>query len=344
MPSITISAPSVVATEEDLLLELFVDSAAWVGFFDSLEVWRSRTTAQGPFDPLMGDGWQVAALPRGAPPPPAVPLTGPLVTIVGTELELLVNEETALTVTFTGTDPLTYAQVVAQIISQGESLINAYVAVAQSSLIVLTTVQAGALASLRVTGGDAAAILGFSTTDPSNIAFGFDARIALKPGVAAYQYVDHSGSPDFFYKTRFFNSVSRTTSAFSPAFSGATVSSLQPANLVRGTVDLVDAGGVALTNRAVLLYPKFSGARVEGKTLVDGGAEVLTDVNGHAEFVLVRGQPFTVAIAGTDIARDFTTPTDPTVDTFDMLDPAISANDVFNVQEPNLDYATRRSL
>jgi hypothetical protein len=255
---------------------------------------------------------------------------------------VLVGEQTTINIIFTGVDPQTYADVAAFINLEGLQLISAYVTA--TGKLAIRTVQVGTIASVRITGNDAAAILGFSTEEPDNIAFGIDARIPLRSGVTNYAFTDHNGDESYFYKTRFYNQVTRTTSAFSNPFSGVSAGMLDQSSLVRATVDLVDSSGVSTKNRAVLLQPKFTGVRVNGKTLVDNEVSVLTDLNGHAEFQLVRGQPFTVAIAGTDIVRDFTTPTDPTVMTFDMLDPAISSNDVFSVQQPNLDYATRRSL
>lgn len=341
MPSISIRMPGSLATVEDLQLELSVDGAQWQGLFDSLEVWRSRGSAQGPYEALTGTGWQPAVLPAGAPPPPTPSQTGPSVTIVGTTLSLLVNEQTPISVTFTGSNPLTFAQVATQINAGGSQLINAYVV---GSLLAIQTVQAGSIAILRVTGGDAAAILGFSTCEPASLAFGLDARIPLVLGQTNYSYTDHNGSTRYFYKTRFYNSLTQTTGDFSLPFAGSLVSNLPSSDLITATIDLVDSHGAALKNRAILLMPKFSGAQVDGRTLIDNELRVLTDVNGHVEFQLVRGQPFTVAIAGTDIVRDFTTPTDPTITTFAMLDPTISSNDVFAVQVPDLDYATRRSL
>jgi hypothetical protein len=333
--------PSTIATREDLQLGLFVDGAAWVNLFDSIEIWRSRETAQGPYVPLTGNGWEPATLPKGAPPAPSSPATGPLVTLVGLQLLLLVNEETAITITFTGSNPLTYAQVASQIIAQGLQLVTAYVV---SNLLVIQTIQPGAIAILRVTGGDAAGVLGFSTIEPASVAFGLDARIPLQAGVTGYTFTDHNGSPHYFYKTRYYNQLTQTVSDFSIPFSGALVSSLASSDLVRATIDLVDSSGVALPNRAILLHPNFRGARVEGYTMVDNEVRALTDSNGHVEFQLVRGQSFTVAISGTDIVRDFITPTDPTIITFDMLDPCLSKNDAFNVAVPNLDYAVRRHL
>jgi len=341
MPSITISPAETVATEQDLQLDIFVEGHAWEGQFDSLEIWRSRIGPNGPFESLTGDGWRPARLPLVEGDAPTVPQTGPSVTLSGKSLALRVNEELDLNVVFSGSDPLTYGAAATQITAQGRRLVRSFVI---GSSLIVETAQPGSASILRVIGGDGAPLLGLPTLEPASVAFGKDARIPLTMGTTRYLFTDHNGSPEFFYKTRFYNALLRTTSTFSLPFSGKSVSTLATENLVRATVDLVDNHGVALANRAVLLAPKFRGTQVAGKTLVDGKSETLTDECGHAEFMLVRGQAFTVAIAGTDLVRDITAPTNAAVLSFDMLDPAYGSNDLFNVQKPEIDFAVRRTL
>lgn len=332
---------TTLATMEDLQLSLFVEGPQWEGLFDSLEVFRSRVSAAGPYEPLTGPKWMGARIPANAPDAPRAPATGPSVTIVGTTLSLRVDESTDLSIVFTGVDPLTYAQCAAQITAQGVQLVTSYVV---GNLLVLETTQPGNGAILRVVGGDAAAILGLATVEPGSVAFGLDARIPLAHEQQIYPFVDHNGDPSFFYKTRFFSSSLNTFSPFSPPFTVTAVAGLDESSTIRATIDLVDSKGVALANRSILLHPKNRGTRIEGKVVIDSDTEVQTDESGHAEFMLVRGQSFTVAIAGTDIVRDFTAPIDPTLNTFDMLDPSISSDDNFTVQHPSIDYAVRRSL
>jgi hypothetical protein len=341
MTIITVTPPTTVATEEDLQLDLYVDGPQWEGIFDSLEVWRSRTGAQGPYEALTGPTWMTPRLPAGAPDAPALAQTGPSLNISGSTLSLLVDEETSISVTFTGTNPLTMAQCATQIIAQGLRMVRAYVI---NNLLVIESAQPGNIATLRVVGGNAAPMLGLPTTEPASVAFGKDARIPLVHGVDRYHFTDYNGDPDYFYKTRFFNGLTNTYSDFSLPFSGKYISALSPTSIIRGTIDLVDSKGIALCNRAILLSPKSQGSLVEGRVMVDSDTQEYTDANGHLEFTLIRGQNYTVAIAGTDIVRDFTAPTDTSIDTFNMLDPALSSNDVFTVQQPNIDYMVRRSL
>jgi hypothetical protein len=114
--------------------------------------------------------------------------------------------------------------------------------------------------------------------------------------------------------------------------------------LVRATLDLVDSRGIAIANQSVLLFNRFAGTQIGGKTMIGGANNGLTDKNGHFEMLLVRGTAVTVAIAGTNLARDVQVPTDPTVSSFDLLDPAYGSDDLFSVQVPDLQYAVRRSI
>lgn len=332
--------PTSIATGQALQLDIFVDSSSWESQFDSLEVWRSRLSDGGPYTALTGDGWAPASLPTPASAP-SPPQTGPSAYIAGKTLFLLVGEKTQLAITFAGPDPTTFASAATQIAAQSNGLLTAFVL---SGGLYVQTKQPGAGASLRVVGGDPAPLLGLQTHEPGSLAFGVDARIPLVHDVANYVYTDLNGSRDYFYKTRFFNTLSRTTSDFSIPFRGRFLAGVGLANLVRATVDVVDARGLAIAGVPVLLFNRFAGTQIAGKTMIGGANNGLTDDNGHFEILLVRGTQITVAIGGTNIARDLTAPIDPDVQTFDLLDPTYGSNDVFNVQVPDLRYAVRRSL
>jgi hypothetical protein len=332
--------PLSIATGQVLQLDIFVDSTSWEGQFDSLEVWRSRLSDGGPYVALTGDGWAPASLPSlAAAPSPAQ--TGPSAYLVGKTLSLLVGEKTPITITFTGSDPTTFASAATQIAAQSGGLLSSFVL---SGVLYVQTKQPGAGSSLRVVGGDTAPLLGLQTQEPGSLAFGVDARVPLVYGVSSYVYTDLNGSRDYFYKTRFFNTLSRTTSDFSIPYRGRSPAGVDLSNLIRATINVVDARGIAVAGTPVLLFDRFAGTQVSGKTVIGGNISGLTDDNGHFETPLLRGTQVTVAVGGTNIARDVSVPTDPAIQTFDLLDPAYGKDDVFNVQVPNLRYAVRRSL
>jgi len=330
-----------IVTEQELQLNLVVVEAAWTALFDRLEIWRSRDGISGPYENLTDTAATVARLPNGAADAPVVPVTGPSVVLSGKELLLRVNEDTDLVVTFTGVDPLTFADAATQIAAQSTGLLTAYVV---GSVLVIETVLTGGNAVIRVQGGDGAALLGLLATEPDSLAFGREPRIPLVLGTVTYSFTDHNGTPEYYYRTRYYSSVSTNNGAFSDPFTGTSLAGLDTTYTVLATVDLVDSRGIVLANTPVLLHPKNKGARINGKSVMGGDFEVLTDEDGHASFVLVRGQQYTVAIGGTDVVRDFTAPTDSAVETFDMLDSTYSADDAFTVQQPDLRFAVRRSL
>lgn len=330
-----------IATKQALQFDIAVESVDWENRFDSMEIWRSRASVGGPYDVLTGDTWASARLPMGADNPPSPPQTGPSLPLTTKKLNLLIDELKKVTVTFTGPDPVSLASAATQIQSQSVGLVTAYVL---GSQLVIQTTTPGTGAVLRVVGGDAAPLFGFATTEPGNLSFGLDARVQLVHGVSKYIFTDQNGSVSFFYKTRFFNSATHESSEYSLPFQGSGILTIDPSNVIRGTVDLVDIAGVSIANQPVLLYNRFEGHLVEGKVIVGGGVNGLTDANGHIEFLLVRGSKISVAIGGTNLVRDVVVPTDPSLSSFNLLDPQFGTDDVFNVQVPNIDYAVRRAL
>ena len=340
---IVLRVTPTIVTRQRFQLDFFVDGSSWEGFFDRIEVWRSRGTDQGPYECLHDDAWYPARLPDntyiGLPPSP--PESGPQVPVVGQTLSFLINETTPVTITFTGSNPLSFNDAATQIQTQAVGLLTAFVA---GNILYVQTVEPGAKAILRCVGGNAAPLLGLPTSEPGSLAFGRDARIVLRHGVESYSFVDPSGSMTYFYKARFFNTFTRTVSAFSLPFQGTPMTGLALANLCRAYVDLVDMAGEPAEGWEVLVANRFNGTQVAGRTVIGGNQRLLTDCKGHAEILLARGTNIVVGIGGTDIARDVTIPTDPTVVSLNLLADASGQNDVFTVQVPHIPYAVKRTL
>lgn len=324
-----------MGTGQALQLDIFVDAAAWEGKFDSLEVWRSRSTERGPYEPLTADTWSSARLPEF---PVQVGMSAPL---DGKLLSLLINEQTPIQVVFTGADPIALSDAATQLHTASAGLLRSFTL---NGAFYIETTQAGSGASLRVVGGDAAAILGLPLTEPESFVFGKDARIPLVHGSSSYTFLDPNGDRAYFYKTRYFNSRTRTLSEFSSSFQGQSVAGVDLPHLVRATIDVVDLRGNAAAGQSILIYNRFQGNQADGFVVAGSPIHLLTDDDGHAETMLVRGTKITMAIAGTSLVRDLTVPTDQSVKSFDMLDPAYGTDDLFKVKVPNLSYAVRRTL
>lgn len=346
MTTIVVSPAQVVEatpTSEMIQLQVLVKEEDWVGLFDQVEVWRSRDTVSGPYEELTAEKWMRARIPKTAGDAPSTPVAGAFVVASGKTLQLKVNETDDLVVTITGVDPLTYGQVATQVTAQGQLRVRAYVA--SDGTFVVETTEPGTGAILRVVGGDVAALVGLPMTEPEGLAYGRDARLALKRGVEEYLFTDVRGSTAYFYKTRFRNRITQAVSEFSHPFSVGQALGISSENIVCGYVDLVDVSGRPLAYRMVSVHNRFQGELVENKFIAGRDETKLTDTCGHASFTLVRGCTATVAISGTDVARDILVPTDPTVKTFNLLDPDVgTGEDVFKVQVPDIIYAERRSL
>lgn len=302
--------------------------------FDVLEIWRSRELPSGPYEVLTTAGNTPARLPIGAADPPTSPQNGPYVNATGKTLELLLGEE-ALICTITGTDPLYSGQIALQITAQALGKLRAYV---NGATLAIETEEVGGGARLEATGGDLAALIDLPLNTP---AFGHEAYLPLIAGVTQYHFTDQQGSTAYFYKVRLRNRLLNQVSEFSEPLSP--LSTPEVTDTAIGFVDLTDMDGSAMEGREVRLYSRFNGRLSNGRVVAGFSKTALTDTNGHIEFVLVRGLPITVAIAGTLLVRDLVVPTDPTVTIFNLLDPALGSNDVFKVQIPDIPYATRRS-
>jgi hypothetical protein len=106
--------PKPILTGQLFELDFTILPDQWQGAFDRLEVWRSMSTKYGPYVPLHGNSWAPATIPNDFTGTPSG--TGPSVTISGLDLELLVggpNGATPISITFTGSNPLTYSQAAA---------------------------------------------------------------------------------------------------------------------------------------------------------------------------------------------------------------------------------------
>lgn len=300
--------------------------------YDQLEVWRSTAGEGGPYSELTGSTWSGATL-VGTPVPG---------TLVGKNLELLVGEQ-VLVVTFTGTDPLSLTQVAAQIDYAAAGLLSSGILDGGRSLS-MTTVDVGCKARLEVTGGDAAPILGFSVAPPSNRAYGTDVRPRFVAGKSAYHFTDVWAKVGYYYKTRKRNSMTMELSEFSMPIDGQVTRAVLPSELVAGWVRLIDFQGRPVANRSILISTKNTVHALGYRDfLVDFSDQVLTtDADGYCSVLMLRGVPVVVGVAGTSLVRDVTPPTDPSVDSFNLFDPAVGSDDAFSVKVPNINIAERQ--
>lgn len=323
---------------ERIAFGIIVDDADWVGLFDRIQIFRSVDGASGPFEELTSANWDTPRLPKDAGDIPDSPVTGPNVNIVGNELLLTVFEQ-PLSITFTGSDPLTHTQVAAQIVAQSLGRLTSYVDV--DGRVVIDAVYPGLASRITILESDGATALGLPTLDTAT---GKDPRIQLVAGTTSYAFVDPFGSRDYHYRTRFINSSTGETSDYSISFSSSDSVGVGVSNTIIGYVELIELSGKATENAEVHVFNEFDGTQVDGKLITGGAVVKLTDESGQAEFVLTRGQRLTVSVQGTTLIRTITVPSDPALSRFNLFDAAIGAVDVFRVSVPEIITAERRTL
>lgn len=330
-------------TTEVVELQIITRPEEWEGTFNRIEVWRSLASPAGPYEALTADQWEPAILPNTAVAEPETPVVGRQVQLNGLQLLLNVDGTTDYVVSFSTPGYESFQQATQDITAQGAGAFTAYVD--GNGNVVLVGTHPGTGASLQITGGDAAPLLGLPTLSPDNLAYGRDAHITLVKGNNQYVFTDQKGSKQYFYRTRFLNATTRSVSEFSPPFSVGQALGINPANVVHGYIELVATDGRPLANQLVQVYAPTQTSLVEGK-LVSGPRQAkYTDANGYVGFTLVRGVKYTVSITGTDLVREFTAPTDPTVKNFSPFDKTVGfQDDLFTVDRPPLVYAERRSF
>lgn len=330
------------ASTELVQLHIFVQEEDWLNTFNQIEVWRSRSLSTGPFEELTADTWRSARIPADGGDIPASPVTGPSVSVSGLELQLKLNEQDDIVITFTGVDPLTFSDVASQIQTQSATRLRSYVD--EDSNLVIETVEPGTGAILRVVGGDAAPILRLPTTEPDSLAYGRDARISLMAGKEKYLFNDIRGASTYYYRTRFYNSDQETWSEFSQPSPADQSIGISHENIVCGQLYMVKLDGKPLRNQLVRVFNRYKTQQVESRLVAGPELDSVSDMDGKVQFFLVRGSQVTVSIDGTDIVRDIEVPTDATVEVFNLLDPDLGPDDYFEVRVPRIEYAQRRSL
>lgn len=337
------SAQSSDQSFEVVTLNMVARDSDFVGLFDCIEVWRSTGSEAGPYVEITAAAWRGARLPSTGLDQPSSVQTGPNVNVVGLTLEVVLNKEAEIAITFTGTDPLTFAQVAAQIVAQGMGRLRSWVDT--SAKLVIETMEPGTGATLHVVPSDAASFLGLPLSEPDSFAYGVEARVSLLAGQEFYSFSDKGGSSEYFYKTRFRNRLQNAVSEFGPIYSAEQTVGVDPANVVTGYLDLVDNSGRTLVGVEVSLRSPFVGLLIAGKLVAGNDLMKKTDADGHVEFTLMRGQTYTLSIAGTNIAKEIVSPTDQSITSFLLVDDRFATqDDYFRARIPQIPTMERRSF
>ena len=306
-------------------LSIYVSNLANVmGLFDEIQVWRSETGIGGTYFEITAAADAAATL-LGSQ-------TAPF-TLNGKTLLVEVDQGTEQTITFVTADPINADDTVDFI----NDNLTGVTASEDGGAIRLTSDTLGTSSTLEITGGTALADLGFTTGDSDN---GEDARITLVIGTDEYEFDDESGDPDNYYKVRYYNSGTGAVSSFGDPVKGNIGSIIAPTDLVKATVDLAGLDGRPLADTYVIFYNVYVPPLLVGDVGIMGKeVRVATDQAGHAETMLVKGATVDVTISGTGMIRQIVVPdTD-----FNILAAIAAADDLFQIQTPDIPAAVRRT-
>lgn len=293
--------------------------------FDKLQVWRSETGEEGVYFELTGAAEEAATL---------TGINSAPFNLNGETLEIQVDGESTQTLTFACADPIN--------VDDTNDLINdgltGLTATEDGGRVKLTSDDISTSSVLEIMGGTALSELGFSIGDKD---VGLDEWITLSAGQETYAYDDQSGAADYWYKTRYYNSVDQNVSGFGDPVRGDIGSILPAANLIKGVIDIAEMDGKPSADRRVIFYNVFQPPIVIDDIGVFGREiEATTDLAGHTEVMLVRGAIVDITISGTGITRRITVP--DTGGEFAVMGAVADADDIFEIQVPLIPYAVRR--
>ena len=308
-------------------LELFVaDIAAALASFDTMRIRRSVTGETGPFSEITAATATKATL-LGT-------LSSPF-SVSGKTLQLKVDSLDQVNMTFTGTNPLSIAQVVSQV-----NAAIAGIASDVSGKLQLQSTTTGTASKMQVVGGSAITDLGFTTGERT---IGSEPYITLVTGQTSYLFSDRDGESGYYYEASYYHTVNHLTSQWSEPFRGEPGTLIDSSKLSVGSIDSVNAAGVAQEGQRITFFPLHDPFQVDGYqvALLNESITIETDSSGHAEVTLVRGLKVKVVFEGTSLIREITI---PDTATFNLLDLISAAPDPYNPIEPDYPSAIRRSI
>ncbi len=297
-----------------------------IGLFDQIQVERSMDGEGGPYTEM-----------TGAASAPATVLGTELssFTLDGLTLQLRMDNGTLQEITFESADPISVDDTV--------DFINANIAdgvtVEEAGAVRISSLSSGSGSVLEVVGGTALTELGLT----AGTSYGVDDRIDLQAGVTDYVYIDHSGDTEFYYRNRYYNTLTEAVSSYSDPVPGGTITITPTSNLILGYLDLMTVSGEPIEGAVISIHPVFVPSAFLVGTLGVSPSQLrlVTDARGHAEKMLIRGSTLEVAIADTNIVRRIIVPSSG--EDFNILGAIAEADDVYQISIISIPTAVRRS-
>jgi len=300
--------------------------ASAMASFNVIKIKRSIAGIGGPYTDITAITPQPAKL--------LPPLPSPY-NVVSKTLQIIRDSQPQVNIIFTGTDPLSAAQLVPQL----NTALGAVVAAEVLGQLELTSTLVGTASKLKIVGGGAAAEFGWAANTKD---IGEEAHIQLVAEQTLYSFTDNDGESSYYYKATFLNTTNLLTSSDSDPFQGDAGTLVSASNLAVAKVDLIDGRGIALPDQEITFYSVNESFSVEGFqiALTRRPITIVTSTSGHAEVPLVKGTRWKVIFEGTSFVREFVVPDAD----FDLLALLAAAPDPFKIVELQFPAAPRRTI
>lgn len=296
--------------------------------YTSIRWYRSRGGATGPFEACSAAVAEPAKL-------VFEPVTAAL---DGKDVIFRLNGTTEIAVIFSGGNPIDLVEVASQISSASLG----WTCVVNGTELELTTVTTGTQAALEVVGGEAVPLLGL-IIGSVRIGKNQDSSII---GTTTFEYFfsDYQGSPDWWYCVEY--KTSTLTSARTVPVPSRPDNGVPVDQLVGCFIRLASLEGKPLACRTVTIHNVAMPNRASDSNLdrtwsvFRNYEERITDATGYAEFHLMRGATIDVNVGGSGFTRRVTLPLSSTAPV-DLLDPSLSHEDEFGIQQQQIEFALR---
>jgi len=303
------------------------DIESTLALYNVIKLKRSTTGISGTYVDLTDTTPQPATL----QPPIGSPYN-----VTGEVLQVKVDSGPQVNIAFTGTNPLSAAQLAPQI----NAALGETIASEVGGELVLTSQEVGTASKLEIVGGSSIADFGWSAGDED---IGEEAHVQLVEGQNLYWFTDHDGESGGYYKVQYLNTDNDFTSDESDPFQSEATSVVPLEDRSTATVDLIDGRGMPLEGQEISLYGVDEAFSVGDYqiALTRAPITITTNTVGHAEVSLVRGSKWRAVFNGTSFVREFVVPDE---ETFDLLTIMAAASDPFEIAEPQFPAAPRRTL
>lgn len=279
------------------LTTTLADLFATLALYDRIEYWRSTSGEGGSYTEITSQDGGPAILvgTQNAP-----------FTLDTLQLNISLNGADPVEIVFGADDPVNIVDLITKINIQFPTPIASPYAT-DTRKLQLTNPTSGTQSSIQLS-GSALTALGLATA-----ASGTAPRTLMGNRNTTYGFADYVGDPTYWYKSRFYSSLTGAVSAFSPPQQGGPSQVLADGSLVKATVDLTDVIGAPVVGRRVIIVPSMLQQISNGSInfgLLPSGAriELTTDDSGHAETFLVIGSTIRVFFEGSGYARECVVP------------------------------------